>query len=73
MSHEPTKNEIWAVIELSPDASVVTKLTAANTLRDRRIRNEALEEAARAYETGADWDVFKDAANAILALKEPKP
>lgn len=70
MSHEPTKDELYAVMDLSPDASVTTKLTSANTLRDKRIRAEALEEAARAYETGEDWDVFRDAAKAIRALKD---
>lgn len=73
MSHEPTDEELRAAIDTwgKPGTGGITiSLTAANTLRDRRIRAEALEEAARAYETGEDWDVFRDAAKAIRALKD---
>lgn len=35
MSHEPTKEELAAVMALNTDASLTTKLTAANALRDR--------------------------------------
>lgn len=55
MSHEPTHQEYTAAIQALLDHKrtvselpISAILTAANTLRDKRIRNEALEEAATA-------------------------
>lgn len=53
MSHKPIEAEINAAFDVWHDPHLGTMthaLTAANTLRDRRIRNEALEEAIRALE-----------------------
>lgn len=76
MSHKPTGAEVNAALGVWHDPHLGTMthaLTAANAIRDKRIRNEAMEEAARTYEMGTDWDVFRSAAEAIRALKDKEP
>ena len=89
MSHEPTRDEWGAAVKahlehqrvLGPGPHMCAALTAANAIRDRRIRNEVLEEAARAADREGlrlrnEWGDVKQAlgtqyaANAIRAERE---
>jgi hypothetical protein len=67
MSHEPTDRE-WACA--TEGGTIRECLTLANAIRDRRIRNAALEEAARML--AADY-AYEAAAEVVRALKTPEP
>jgi len=71
MSHKPIEAEINAAFDVWHDPHLGTMthaLTAANAIRDKRIRAEALEEAARALH-----DDYWHAQKVIRALKDKEP
>lgn len=85
MSHEPTRDEWLSALaaysehkRTTGEASITTALTAANAIRDKRIRAEALEEAAdfiREFDTGQSYDANRHRMclalfAAIRALKD---
>jgi len=88
MSHEPTRQEYTAALEAffehkrtANELPISAALTAANALRDKRIRAEALEEAASLCERKANahgWNyhlpsVGRELAAIIRALKDKEP
>lgn len=84
MSHEPTKEELFAVINLNFDASLTTKLTAANTIRDAKWQEQLDAQTKRIAELederddqcrcAAEWkymaDRRMDAAEKLIARAE---
>lgn len=71
MSSEPTREELYAAYaqydtSQTSARELRTALKAANSIRDRRIRNEALEEAARLI----DRFEHRVTAASIRALKD---
>ena len=92
MSHEPTREEWLAALAAYSEhkrtqggTPISTALTAANAIRDRRIRAEALEEAEQTLRMMGSggresdpWDdgfdcAIAEAIDAILALKDKEP
>ena len=82
MNHEPTEEELqmaYAIENFVPVEIIAKALTAANRIRDRRVRAEALEEAMKAVyalrELGANPHsrsevALVEAIEAIRALKD---
>jgi hypothetical protein len=71
MSHEPTVKEVLTASKAAFAANrgpMTAGLTAANRIRDARIRAEALEEAAALF----DGHAF-GVARVIRALKDKEP
>jgi hypothetical protein len=73
MTHEPKPSEYMAAARAFKPSGPVDilsfneALTAANAIRDKRIRDEALEEAALAAD---EYFTTKAAVRAIRALKD---
>jgi riboflavin synthase alpha subunit len=72
MKHEPTEDELTAA-EVRywhyGAATIKDAITASNAIRDKRIRNEALEEAAQVADE-LDGHRHRDIAASIRALKD---
>lgn len=73
MSHEPTRKNCPTDAELfaakNRPGSLIDQIAAANAIRDKRIRDEALEEAARATDRVGP----RVSGDTIRALKDKEP